>query len=130
MASRRWTSSNCSPGGCSESWAPKPIMPSPRERVPHAAVHGQRAAGGLRGPVRGEEEHGLRDIFGTNTDAQQVAPAVEVLELVHADPLGRRTLASDVVRPQFRVLKHGIRVHDIRAYSVGRAFQSQDLGEL
>src|SRR6266508_840538 len=96
MASRRWTSSNCSLGGCSEGWAPKPITPSPRERVPHAAVYGQRAAGGLRRPVRSQEEHGLRHVFGMNADAQQVALTVEVLELVHADPLGRCALASDL----------------------------------
>src|SRR6266850_6474414 len=114
-ASRRWTSSNCSAGGWSESWAPKPITGSPRERVPHAAVHGQRAAGGLGGPVRGEEEHGLGDVLRKDADAEQVALAVEILELAHRDPLGGGALASHLVRPELRVLEDGIRVHDVRA---------------
>src|SRR5947199_10665197 len=104
MASRRWTSSNCSLGGCSESWAPKPVTASPRERVPHAAVHGQRAAGGLGGSVRGQEQDGLGDVLRQDADAQQVALAVEILELAHRDPLGRGALASHLVRPTLQVL--------------------------
>src|SRR4029450_8699472 len=127
-ASRRWTSAHCSAGGCIESWAPKPITPSPRESVAHAAVHRQGAAGGLGGPVRGEEQHGLGDVLGKDVDAEQVALAIEVLEPLDGDPLGRCPLAADLVGPELRVLEDRVRIHAVRADAVGRALEGQPLG--
>src|SRR5262245_65266853 len=98
-----------------ESWAPKPITGSPRERVPHAAVDRHRAAGRLGGAVRRQEEHGLSDVLRQDADAEEVALAIEVLDLIDPDPLRRGALAPDLVRPELRILEHGVGVHDVRA---------------
>src|SRR4029453_16007747 len=105
IASSRWTSSNCSAGGCIASWAPKPITGSPRERVAHAAVDRQAAARGLGGAVGRQEQHGLGDVLGQDRDTQQVALAIELLELVDRDALRRGALAPDVLGPELGILE-------------------------
>src|SRR6267378_5512239 len=128
-SSTRRTRVNCSSGGSIESWTPNRITPSPRERVPHAAVDGERAPRGLRRPVRGEEQDRLGDVLRQDADAEQVAPAVELLQLVHRDALSRGALAPDLLGPELRVLEDGVRVHDVRANPVGRALEREHLRE-
>src|SRR5262249_16339649 len=105
-----------------ESWAPKPITGSPGERVAHAAVDRDRAARRLCRAIRGEKEHRLGDVLGQDPDTEQVALAIEVLEPVDGDPLRGGALAPDLVRPELRILEHGVGVHDVRADTVRRAF--------
>src|SRR5713226_7734893 len=88
-----------------ESCAPNPVMPSPRKRVLDAAVHRERAAGRLRRPVGGEEEHRLGDVLGEDPDTEKVALAVELLELGDRDPLGGRALVPDLLGPELESWK-------------------------
>ena len=47
--------------------------------------------------VGGEEQHRLGDVLGQDARAEQVARAIEVLELLHADALRRGALAPDLL---------------------------------
>src|SRR5215471_11823286 len=103
---------NCSAGGCSMRKAPKRTggMELPRKRVLHAAVDGEGAARGLGRAVRGEEKHRLRDVLGQDGRGQDVALAVEVLELLDGDALGAGALTAHVFRPKFGVAEDGVGV--------------------
>src|SRR5437588_9148380 len=75
------------------------IIGSAREGVLDAAVDRERAAGRLGLAVRGQEQDSLGDVLGQDAGPQQVALAVEVLELLDGDALGGRPLAADLRRP-------------------------------
>src|SRR2546428_12536769 len=124
--STRCTSASCSSGGCMESCAPNPVMPSPRKRVLDAAVHRERAAGRLRRPVGGEEEHRLGDVLGEDPDTEKGALAGKILELGDRDPLGGRALAPDLLGPELRVPEAGVWLHDDSADPAGRTLERPD----
>ena len=65
-----------------------------------AAVHGERAAGGLGRAVGGQEEHGLGHVLGQDARAEEVALAVEVLELVDRDALRARARSRRISSDQ------------------------------
>src|SRR4029450_11924744 len=94
-ASTQRTRSNCSAGGLSESDVPN--FMSARERVLDTAVHRERTAGGLGRAVGGEEQGGLRHVVRQDPRTQEVALAVEILDLVDADALRGRALAADLL---------------------------------
>src|SRR5439155_493623 len=69
---------------------------STRKGLANAAVDGERASRGLRRTVGGEEERRLGHVLGQDAHPEQVALAVEVLEVLDRDPLGRRALPPHV----------------------------------
>ena len=62
--------------------------------------------------------------------AEEVALAIEVLELVDGDALGAGALAPDLLRPELGVAEDGVGVHDVGADAVRPTLERQHLGEL
>src|SRR6266545_3574108 len=101
-----------------------------REGVLDPAVHRDGAARGLGRAVRCQEADGLGHVLGQDGRRQDIALAVEVLELLDGDALGPRALAPHVLRPELGVAKDGVGADDVRADAVRAALERHDLGEL
>src|ERR671924_422994 len=78
-----------------DTWSPVHTESSPRASTRRTSSN--CSAGGLS----------ESDVVGQDAHAEQVALAIEVLDLIHADALGRGALPPDLLRPELRVLEDG-----------------------